>query len=64
MHHMIVANICTATMEKVMNSWERGDTKFGRAADIEANRNILKILFVLVRSAPYTTENPNPTPNR
>jgi len=39
-------------MEKVMKSWERGETKFGRAADKEAKRKILKILFVLVKRAP------------
>ena len=49
---MMVANTCTPTMEKVMKSWERGETKLGRAADMEAKRKILKILFVLVRRAP------------
>ena len=38
--------------QKVMNSWDLGDTKLGRAADMEAKQNILKILLVFVRRAP------------
>ena len=36
MHQTTVATICTPAMEKVMASWDLGDTSEGRAADLLA----------------------------
>ena len=36
MHQTTVATICTPAMEKVMASWDLGDTREGRAADLLA----------------------------
>ena len=43
MHQTTVATICTPAMEKVMASWDLGDTREGRAADLLAILEMFQI---------------------
>ena len=46
MHHTTVATICTPAIEKVMASWDLGDTREGRAADLLAILNVSELVFL------------------
>ena len=52
MHQTTVATICTPAMEKVMASWDLGDTREGLAADLLAILNVSELVF-LTQTFPY-----------
>ena len=49
MHQTTVATICTPAMEKVMASWDLGDTREGRAADLLAILKVSELGFCFSR---------------